>query len=62
MTPEHAETAKSLGDALSITVAVGTLVNLLPSIAALLTIIWTVIRIIETDTVRGLIARFRRKQ
>ena len=61
MTPEHAETAKSLGDVLSITVAVGTLVNLLPSIAALLTIIWTAIRIIETDTVRGLIAKFRRK-
>lgn len=45
--------AKHLLDALSITALLGTLVSWLPSIAALLTVVWTGIRIIETATVRG---------
>jgi hypothetical protein len=50
---EFSEVTKQLMDALSVVTVVGTLVNILPSIAALFTIIWTAFRIWETDTVRG---------
>jgi len=49
---EHQETAKHVIDALSILTVIGTLVNMLPSIAALISIIWSVIRIYETKTVQ----------
>jgi hypothetical protein len=55
------EDAKHLIDALSIATVIGTLVEMLPSVAAIFTIVWTAIRIIETDTVRGLINRIRGK-
>lgn len=48
---------KNTLDALSIVTVVGTLMDMLPSIAATLTIIWTVIRIYETDTVQGWFGR-----
>jgi hypothetical protein len=44
---------KATGDALSIATVVGTLAQILPAIAALLTIIWTGFRIYETPTVQG---------
>jgi len=44
-------------DALAAVTTLGTLVNALPAIAALLTIIWTAIRIIETRTVQRLLGR-----
>jgi hypothetical protein len=51
---DHIDPAvKATGDAVSIVTVVGTLANMLPAIAALLTIVWTTIRIIETDTVQG---------
>ena len=50
---EHQETAKHVIDALSILTVIGTLVDMLPSIAALISIIWSVIRIYETKTVQG---------
>ena len=46
------ETAKAAGDAVSIVTVVGTLAEVLPAIAALLTIIWTGFRIYELDTVQ----------
>jgi hypothetical protein len=54
---ESHETAKHVVDALSIITVVGTLVEMLPSIAALFTIVWTVIRIWETETVQNLFGR-----
>jgi hypothetical protein len=51
------EGLKPAGDILSIGVAFATLVSWLPSIAALLTIVWTLIRIFETDTVRSLMGK-----
>jgi len=39
----------------------GTLVDILPAIAALFTIVWTCIRIYETKTVQGWINRAKRK-
>ena len=54
---EHSETAKHFVDALSIITAVGTLVEMLPSIAAVFTIVWTGIRIWETETVQNMFGR-----
>lgn len=54
---EHHETAKNIADALSILTVVGTLVDMLPSLAALISIIWSVIRIYETKTVQGWLGR-----
>lgn len=47
------ESAKPYVDALSISTVVATIAGLLPAIAALFTIIWTAIRIYETDTIRA---------
>ena len=52
MKDEALEVTKHALDAVSVITVVGTLVDILPSIAALFTIIWTVFRIWETDTVR----------
>ena len=50
---DHIDPAvKATGDAVSIVTVVGTLAQVLPAIAALLTIIWTGLRIYETDTVQ----------
>lgn len=57
MTDATSETVKHALDAVSILTVVGTLVNMLPSIAAIFTIVWTAIRIYETDTVQGLFGR-----
>jgi len=51
------EQVKQLGDAISILTVVGTLAELLPAVAAILTIIWTAIRIWETDTVQCMFNR-----
>lgn len=54
---ENTETIKHVVDGLSIITVIGTLADMLPSVAAVFTIVWTTIRIIETETVRGLIKR-----
>lgn len=41
-------------DGISFTLIIGTLAEALPSIAAILAILWTAIRIIETDTVKAM--------
>jgi hypothetical protein len=59
MKQESQEIVKTVGDAVSVFTVVGTLVNMLPSIAALITIVWTSIRIYETDTVKDFISRWK---
>ena len=54
---DHHETAKNVVDVLSIMTVVGTLVEMLPSVAAIFTIVWTAIRIWETETVQNLLGR-----
>ena len=54
---ELSEGVKHTLDAISIVTVVGTLMNLLPSVAAILTIVWTGIRIYETETIQGLFKR-----
>ncbi len=44
-------------DLLSITTLLGTLAQMLPHVAAILTIIWTAIRIYETRTIQGWLGR-----
>jgi hypothetical protein len=51
MAMQH-ETAKAAGDAVSLVTVVGTLAEVLPAIAALLTIVWTGFRIYELDTIQ----------
>lgn len=51
------ESAKHVVDALSVATVLGTLVDMLPSIAAIFTIVWTGIRIWETDTIKSLTGR-----
>lgn len=46
-------------DAASLLLGLGTLVGWLPSIAAGLTVVWTLIRIYETETVQCFIKRIR---
>jgi len=47
------ETVKHVADGLSVVTVLGTLAEVLPSIAALFTIVWTGFRIYETQTVQG---------
>jgi hypothetical protein len=55
---DHIDPAvKATGDAISVVTVVGTLANVLPAIAALLTIIWTGFRIYELDTVQKLLGK-----
>jgi glycerol-3-phosphate acyltransferase PlsY len=47
------EHTKHLIDGVSVATVMGTLMSWLPAIAALFTIIWTVIRIYETKTIQS---------
>jgi len=47
------EPAKHVVDALSILTVLGTLMDYLPAVAALLSIVWSLIRIYESKTVQG---------
>jgi hypothetical protein len=55
------EQTKLIIDMASITTVVGTLWGALPALAALFSLIWSLIRIYETKTVQGLISRFKKK-
>jgi len=59
MAEPYSDSAKTVGDILSLTTVVGTLMQVLPSIAAIFTIVWTVIRIYETKTVQAFLKRGR---
>lgn len=50
---DHIDPAvKATGDAVSIVTVIGTLAEILPALAALLTIVWTGFRIYELDTIQ----------
>ena len=51
------EGTKQVVDAVSVLTVVGTIGELLPPLAALFTLVWTGIRIYETETVQGLLGR-----
>ena len=52
---------KNIADAAAAATAVGTVMEVIPSIAGIFTIIWLGIRIWESDTVQGLIGKVRKK-
>ena len=59
---EHlTESTKHVVDGISLVTVGGTLTDLLPAVASLFTIVWTVIRIYETKTVQGWISHAKRK-
>jgi hypothetical protein len=55
--PDHDETTKYAIDALSVLTVLGTIVDMLPAIAAIFTIVWTAIRIYETETIQRLFGK-----
>lgn len=57
----HHDTVKHAADALSFVTVIGTLVDVLPAVAALFTIVWTAIRIYETKTVQGWVKRIKKE-
>lgn len=57
MKHELSEHTKQLVDLASIVTVVGALVDFLPSVAALFTVIWTGIRIFESQTVQRLLGK-----
>lgn len=56
-THEH---AKAVVDVLSIATVIGTLAQILPAMAALFSIVWSLIRIWETQTVQNLVQKVRK--
>ncbi len=61
MTLEHVPgVVKASTDIASAGILLGTIAQLLPHVAAILTIVWTLIRIYETDTVQDVLKRSRR--
>lgn len=54
------EHTKHVIDWTSIGIALGTLMQILPSIAAALSIVWSIIRIYETNTVQGWIKNWNK--
>lgn len=61
MKVETQEAMKTGADVLSVFTMIGALVEVLPSIAALFTIVWTGIRIYESETVKDLIAKWKNR-
>jgi FtsH-binding integral membrane protein len=57
MRSEYVDGVKYTVDALSVATVVGALTDMLPEIAALFTIVWTGIRIYETNTIQKLFGR-----
>lgn len=56
-----AKTMVKMGDGTSIGILLATWAEVLPHVAAALTIVWTLIRIWETDTVKELRAQLFRR-
>ena len=54
------ESIKPLVDAGAVTTTAAALVGWLPPIVAILTLVWTVIRIYETETVQKFVQRIKR--
>ena len=61
MKQETAEAMKTGADVLSVFTMIGALIEVLPSIAALFTIVWTGIRIYESETVKDIISKWKNR-
>ena len=54
------DSVKHIIDTASVLTVLGTLVDFLPAVAASFTIIWTGIRIWETDTVKNIVKKWKK--
>lgn len=54
---DWSDTVKHIMDGVSVVTAVGTITNMLPAVAAVFTILWTGIRIYESETVQKLLGK-----
>lgn len=61
MRSEYVDGVKYTVDALSVATVIGALTDMLPEIAALFTIVWTGIRIYETDTIQKIFGKKGKK-
>jgi hypothetical protein len=57
MNEHNQETLKHILDGASLLTVIGTLVEFLPAVSALLSIVWVAIRIYETETMKKLLNR-----
>ncbi len=57
MSQHSPETIKHVTDGLSIVTVIGTLADILPALAALFSLVWSLIRIWETQTVQDWLKR-----
>ena len=57
MAQHSPETIKHAVDGLSIVTVLGTLAEILPALAALFSLVWSLIRICETETVQNWLKR-----
>ena len=62
MKQENVETIKHVADGVAAVTAIGTLMQILPSVAALFTIVWTGMRIIERVAGKPFADIIRRKK
>ena len=53
--------AKTVADAAAVVTTVGTMMEFLPALASIFTIVWLGIRIWESPTVQGLVDKVRKK-
>jgi len=53
--------AKTVADAAAVVTTVGTMMEFLPALASIFTIIWLGIRIWESPTVQGMVGKVREK-
>ena len=53
--------AKTVADAAAVVTTVGTMMEFLPALASIFTIIWLGIRIWESPTVQGMVGKARKK-
>jgi hypothetical protein len=53
---------KDTVDVASVATLVGTLIDILPAVAAVFTIVWTALRIYESPTIQGLLNRRKRRK
>lgn len=61
MTLLNDDVMTKIGDVLSLSVLIGYFVSILPTIATVLTILWTLLRIYEMPTVQKIIAKLKGK-
>jgi len=59
---EPQETTKNIVDAISVATVLGTLMSYLPAIAALASLVWSLIRIYETKTVQGWLGKEKKDE